>query len=95
MATILELLAPDALLNLRELIMKAKTKSKRSTLNDVLPEYNFSEGVRGKYAKRYAHSNNIVVIQQDVAKYFSDSQDVNEALRTLLRIKKKGGGKTV
>ena len=55
----------------------------------MLPEYDFLGGVRGKYAGKYAHSNNIVVIERDVAKYFSDSKSVNEALRTLVRLKGK------
>jgi len=79
----------DAQLNTKEEIMKAKTKRKQLNSTDMLQEYDFSKGTRGKYAKRYAHSNNIVVIQRDVAKYFSDSVAVNEALRTFLKIKKK------
>lgn len=67
--------------------MKKKTSRKKP---EMLSEYDFQGGVRGKYARRYSHSNNIVVIAQDVAKYFSDSESVNEALRTLLRLKKSG-----
>lgn len=55
---------------------------------DMLPEYDFDGGVRGKYAKKYVRQNNLVAIERDVAKYFADSQAVNEALRTLLRIRK-------
>ncbi len=71
--------------------MKTKNskKKKKPTANRMLPEYDFRDGVRGKYASRYAHNNNIVVIERDVAKYFSDSKSVNEALRTLLRLKCK------
>ena len=78
----------DAQLNTKEEIMRAKTKRKQLHYADILQEYDFSKETRGKYAKRYAHNNNIVVIQRDVAKYFSDSVAVNEALRTFLRIKK-------
>ena len=69
--------------------MKTKSNKKKTTTNRMLPEYDFRGGVRGKYASRYAHSNNIVVIERDVAKYFSDSKSVNEALRTLVRLKGK------
>lgn len=64
-------------------------KAKRDKEHDMLPEYDFSQGVRGKYAKRYAEGSNIVVLSPDVAKIFRTSESVNEALRTLLRV----GGK--
>jgi hypothetical protein len=56
---------------------------------DMLEEYNFSGGVRGKYAKRYAEGANVVVIEPDVAEYFPDHDSVNEALRSLAAIIKK------
>jgi hypothetical protein len=55
---------------------------------DMLEEYNFSKGVRGKYARRYAEGTNVVVIEPDVAQYFPDHDAVNEALRSLLTIVK-------
>ena len=33
--------------------------------SDMLEEYDFSKGVRGKYAKRYAEGTNVVVIEPD------------------------------
>ena len=68
--------------------MKKKLKAARPSRDaDTLrAEYDFSKGVRGKYAKRYWHNNNLVVLSREVAKYFSDSEAVNEALRTLLRL---------
>jgi hypothetical protein len=56
---------------------------------DMLKEYDFSKGVRGKYAKRYAAGTNVVVIDPDVAEYFPDHDSVNEALRSLLPIVKR------
>ncbi len=56
--------------------------------SDMLEEYDFSQGVRGKYAKRYAEGTNLVVIEPDLAKYFPDNATVNEALRSLLSIVK-------
>ncbi len=50
------------------------------------PEYDFSGGVRGKHAKRYAKGTNVVVLDPDVAKVFPTSAAVNEALRALLPI---------
>ena len=56
---------------------------------DMLEEYDFSKGVRGKYATRYAEGTNVVLIDPDVAQYFSDHESVNVALRSLLPIVKR------
>ena len=42
-------------------------------------EYDFSKGVRGKYAKRYKEGTNIVLLDPDVAKVFKTSSSVNKA----------------
>jgi hypothetical protein len=57
--------------------------------DEMLDEYDFSKGVRGKYAKRYAEGTNIVVLSPDVAEFFPDSQSVNQALRLLIDIAKR------
>ncbi|MEN6449740.1 MAG: hypothetical protein ABFC96_04535 [Thermoguttaceae bacterium] len=56
---------------------------------DLLEEYDFSRGVRGKYAKRFAQGANVVVLDPDVAKYFPDRESVNESLRGLVAIIKR------
>jgi hypothetical protein len=56
---------------------------------DMLEGYDFSGGVRGKYAKRYAEGTNVVVIDPDVVQYFPDHEAVNEALRGLAAIIKR------
>ncbi len=56
---------------------------------DMLEEYDFSKGIRGKYAKRYAEGTNVVVIEPDVARYFPDHDSVNQALRSLTEIIKR------
>ena len=53
---------------------------------DMLEEYDFSGGVRGKYAKRYEEGANVVVIDPDVAAIFPDHDSVNEALRSIAQI---------
>ena len=63
--------------------------SKRKENDDLRPHYDFSGGVRGKYAARYAEGTNIVVLSPDVAEVFPNSEAVNEALRTLLRLSGK------
>ncbi len=53
---------------------------------DMLEEYDFSKGVQGKYAQRYAEGTNVVVIDPDVAEIFPDHDSVNQALRSLAEI---------
>ena len=60
---------------------------------DMLEEYDFSKGHRGKYAKRYAKGTNVVLIDPDVAEFFPDYDTVNEALRSLIKIIKKKQGR--
>jgi hypothetical protein len=66
--------------------MKAKSRVVRDKMR---PEYEFdySTAVRGKYYRRLLKEGaNVVVLDPDVAKAFRDSQAVNEALRSLLRM---------
>ncbi len=51
---------------------------------EMLPEYDFSGGVRGKYYERYKQGTSIVLLDEDVAKVFHDSATVNSALRQYL-----------
>jgi len=46
-------------------------------------EYDFSKGVRGKYAKKYKAGTNIVLLDPDVAEVFKTPRSVNQALRSL------------
>jgi hypothetical protein len=71
--------------------MKKVAKPKRDL--EMLDEYDFSSGVRGKYAKRYARGTNVVVLAPDVAAVFPDAQSVNDALRALVRIARKNSRK--
>ena len=52
----------------------------------MLDEYDFNQGVRGKYADRIKRESSVIVLEPDVAAVFSDSAAVNEALRALLPI---------
>jgi len=61
---------------------------------DLLEEYDFSKGIRGKYAKRYAQGTNIVVLAPDVATTFKNSKAVNEALRAFMKMGRQKGKKT-
>jgi hypothetical protein len=55
--------------------------SKAEDQDEMRPEYDFSGGVRGKYAGRYSEGANVVVLDPDVAEKFKTSEAVNKALR--------------
>ena len=71
--------------------MKKTTKSKSDP--DMLEEYDFSRGIRGKYAKKYSQGTNLVLLEPDVAKVFRDSEAVNDALRTIVKLLALGRAK--
>lgn len=56
---------------------------------DLLEEYDFRKGERGKYVNRYNEGTNVVVIDPDVAEFFPDHDSVNDALRSLAIIIKR------
>ena len=65
------------------------SQESETTIDDEMrPEYDFSDGVRGKYYEAYKQSTNIIVLEPDVAEVFRDSAAVNEALRLLTKIAK-------
>ena len=53
--------------------------------DELRPEYDFSKGVGGKYAGRYAEGVDVVVLEPDVAEAFKTSEEVNAALRKVLQ----------
>jgi len=53
---------------------------------DMLPEYDFTGAVRGKYYERYRQGTNVVLLDSDVATVFRDSAAVNDALRLLVSL---------
>lgn len=57
--------------------------------SDMLEEYDFSGGVRGKYASKYKEGTNIVMLDPELIEYFPDSASVNEALKSLAKLIKK------
>src|SRR5712691_2047618 len=56
--------------------------------DEMRPEYDFSQGVRGKHYKAYQSSTNVVFLEPDIAAVFPDSASVNQALRLLVRLSK-------
>jgi hypothetical protein len=63
-----------------------KKPSAKSADNDLRAEYDFSQGARGKYFRRYQRGANVVVLEPDVAKIFPNADAVNDSLRALANI---------
>ena len=59
---------------------------------DMLPEYDFSRAVRGKYYERYRQGSNVVLLDPDVSEVFPNATAVNEALRLLVSVARKKVG---
>ncbi len=63
-----------------------KKAPKKTEDMEMREEYDFSGGVRGKYAKRYAEGTNVIVLDPELAEIFPDSKSVNEALKYLAKL---------
>lgn len=68
------------------------SKSPKSSDPDMRDEYDFSGAVRGKYAQRFREGSNVVVLDPDVAAEFTTTEQVNDALRVLIRARKSKDG---
>ena len=70
--------------------MKKKPSSKkarrRPSAAAMRREYDFSKGVRGKYAAKLKPGSQIVVLDPDVAAAYGDAKTVNRALRALMEV---------
>jgi hypothetical protein len=64
-------------------------KGSKKNGSDMQAEYEFADGVRGKYARRYAQGTNVVVLEPDVALAFPNAEAVNTSLRALAQIIRK------
>ena len=74
-----------------------KNRARIETKDELRPEYNLREllknGVRGKYAKSYRAGTNLVLLDPDVARAFTNERAVNEALRLVIRLTSTRRGK--
>jgi hypothetical protein len=61
-------------------------KDNKNQNSKTTEEYDFSQGVRGKYVDRYRKGTNLVILDAEVAEVFTDSDSVNETLRPLAEI---------
>jgi hypothetical protein len=55
---------------------------------DLLEEYDFSQGVQGKYADRFQEGTNLVLLEPDIAEAFPSDEAVNTALRLVMQLQK-------
>ena len=69
--------------------MRKNPSKQPDSSDDMRPEYDFSKGVRNKYAQRFREGTNVVILDPDVAAEFKDSAAVNDALRRLLKARAK------
>ena len=65
---------------------KRMKKAHKSGTSQMKEEYDFSRGIRGKYARRYAQGTNVVLLAPDVARVFPNAEAVNSSLRALAEI---------
>lgn len=69
-------------------------KRKRRVADELRPEYDLSQllrgGIRGKYAKRYQAATNLVLIDPKVRRAFRDERAINEALRLVIELRRIG-----
>jgi len=67
----------------------SSTAKRAATKEEMRPDYDFSKGVRGKYAARYAEGTNLVLLAPDVAAEFPTATAVNKALRDVIKARSK------
>ena len=67
----------------------AKRARTTAAVREMRPEYDFSKGVRGKYAARFAEGTNLVLLAPDVAAEFPTASAVNKALREVIKARSK------
>ncbi len=47
-------------------------------------DFDYSKGIRGKYARRATEENGYIKLREDIHKIFRTSEDVNNALRAFI-----------
>jgi hypothetical protein len=60
--------------------------------DEMLPEYEFSDGVRGKYAGRFSKGAKVVQIEPELSEQFPTSKAVNDALREIVEQRRRNAG---
>jgi hypothetical protein len=69
-----------------------KNKSRDEKTDDLRPEYDLREllkgGIQGKYADQSEEGTNLVLLDHDVAEAFPTDEAVNEALRLVIQLRR-------
>jgi hypothetical protein len=60
-----------------------KASARRVEVDEILPEYDFSQARPNKYASPYAKGTIVITLGPDVAAVFPEARQANEALRAL------------
>lgn len=72
-------------------------KRRNRAADELRPEYDLRQllkgAVRGKYAKRYHASTNLVLLDPEIRKAFRNERAVNDALRLVIELRKAGAGR--
>jgi hypothetical protein len=84
-----EVAIPDPVHSDAELRFVMSQKVNPEEDEDMLPEYDFAPGVRGKHHEAYKAGTNVIFLEPDLAKVFTDSASVNRVLRLLLNLAKE------
>ena len=69
---------------------------RKDNSDELRPEYcreDLGHGIRGKYYDSFKSGTNLVLLTPDVATVFDNEESVNEALRTLIKLAQKSGGR--
>ena len=82
------------ILNARRATRRERASYEKTDSDEMRSEYDFTDGVRGKYLPRLAKGANVVVLDRDIAKVFPTSKAVNDALRVLAEAGKRQGSGT-
>ena len=62
-----------------------RNKPLGNTDDDMLPEYDFSNGERGKYAKAKANANGYIKIDPIVMEFFKEPEKINQLLISIVK----------
>lgn len=66
-----------------------KATGHRIGIDEILPEYDFSQARPNKYSSRYAKGAIVITLDPDVAAVFPGARQANEALRALAGLIKR------
>jgi hypothetical protein len=69
--------------------LKTGSRSQPRIVGGMRSEYDFSGGIRNKYAKRFSEGTNLIALEPDLAAEFPDSRSVSRALRAYLKLRPK------